>query len=1010
MLKHLFVFVTVLSLSLQAQYYDNYFGTNKVQYTHFQWNILETEHFEIYYYPEMRELAERAGGLAEEQYAELQSRFNHALIKKVPMIIYSSHMHFQQTNTISAELPEGIGGFFEFFKGRVVLPSDGSTTHFRRVLRHELVHVFMNSKVNRIISQHRKFNHPGPPLWFTEGLAEYWSGQPDFQAEMVIRDATLNGTLLPVQEFWRIDGSYYMYKLGENFLHFLTENYGEEKILQLMENIWKFDEFQKVVTHTVGKNYETLSQEWLYWLKKKYYPTLSQSDMPFAISQTITKVGFSSKPAYLFDGTNEEIFFVANRDGYTNIYRQNLKETKATVFIEGERTHEFEAFHFFKSKIHVNEQGQIAFATKSGERDVLYVYNTQTGKKEHQYTYKDLTGIISPHWAPDGKSIVFSGLHMSGNSDLYTVHVSTDETDGILTRITNDFYDDRDPAWSPDGKYITFSSDRAGFSPEGTYNLFIYDLETARTFQLTNGKYQDASPAWSPKGDYIVFTSNGQGSPTNISVVPFIYQGQSFIETAARGELQDSMYAHYAPRQLTDLTSAVFDPIWTKDGDLVMTAFEDFSFKLRRMEKAYDKARQLVPTERKKIDGFRYPWTTPKVSIIAGNTRSYEKKYSLDFVQGAFQIAPTYGYGGGATIGYTDMLGDDQYYLTVFNTGQTTSDILTDWNFILTKVNLGQRVKYAYGGYRFKGEFNQIGDQGLPESVFEDRYGGFFQVAYPLSKFERIETGISVSRYQRGGSFGSLLPLDGVSIGNNIGYVYDNALWGITGPIDGHRAMLSLGYTSDAYKSQQNFYTIIADYRHYFRITMRSAYAFRAMTQWNDGKNPSNFVVGGSWDLRGFPRWNMPGTRFFVMNHELRFPLMDAIQLKFPFVGLGFRSIRGAIFTDIGNAWGVQKTDGRVILGHQKFDGFLGSVGTGFRVNLLGVMVLRFDFGKMFDARGYKFGKIRLPGNRDRFVETKLNTNKRSEGFGGIDNDGSIIEKRRWSRGIFFQFWFGADF
>ncbi|HMV26790.1 MAG TPA: hypothetical protein PKA26_07895, partial [bacterium] len=149
MLKLLFVFVTLLSLSLQAQYYDNYFGTNKVQYTHFEWNILETEHFEIYYYPEMRELAERAGGLAEEQYAELQSRFNHALIKKVPMIIYSSHMHFQQTNTISAELPEGIGGFFEFFKGRVVLPSDGSTTHFRRVLRHELVHVFMNSKVNR---------------------------------------------------------------------------------------------------------------------------------------------------------------------------------------------------------------------------------------------------------------------------------------------------------------------------------------------------------------------------------------------------------------------------------------------------------------------------------------------------------------------------------------------------------------------------------------------------------------------------------------------------------------------------------------------------------------------------------------------------------------------------------------------------------------------------------------------------------------------------------------------
>ena len=33
---------------------QNYFGQNQVQYDRFDWKVLETEHFLIYYYPEER--------------------------------------------------------------------------------------------------------------------------------------------------------------------------------------------------------------------------------------------------------------------------------------------------------------------------------------------------------------------------------------------------------------------------------------------------------------------------------------------------------------------------------------------------------------------------------------------------------------------------------------------------------------------------------------------------------------------------------------------------------------------------------------------------------------------------------------------------------------------------------------------------------------------------------------------------------------------------------------------
>src|SRR5687767_3632233 len=51
----------------QAQY----FGQNKVQYRKFDFQVLKTEHFDIYYYPEEREAIEHAALMAERWYTRL---------------------------------------------------------------------------------------------------------------------------------------------------------------------------------------------------------------------------------------------------------------------------------------------------------------------------------------------------------------------------------------------------------------------------------------------------------------------------------------------------------------------------------------------------------------------------------------------------------------------------------------------------------------------------------------------------------------------------------------------------------------------------------------------------------------------------------------------------------------------------------------------------------------------------------------------------------------------------
>ena len=122
-LKYLILFLLLGSQAANAQFF--FFGRNKVQYEDFDWKILKTEHFDIYYYGQMQKLAEIGAYYAEEVYDELKVEMNNVVTRRVPLIFYNTSLEFQQTNTTPGLLPEGVGGFIEYLKGRVVLPSNG---------------------------------------------------------------------------------------------------------------------------------------------------------------------------------------------------------------------------------------------------------------------------------------------------------------------------------------------------------------------------------------------------------------------------------------------------------------------------------------------------------------------------------------------------------------------------------------------------------------------------------------------------------------------------------------------------------------------------------------------------------------------------------------------------------------------------------------------------------------------------------------------------------------------
>ncbi len=927
-----FIWITVAlliisSFPIQAQWFN--FGRNKVQYTDFKWQILKTEHFDIYYYPEMEDLAERGAFYAEESYAILENKFNFSINRRIPLIFYSSHLHFQQTNVIPNHIPEGVGGFFEFLKGRVVIPSNGNLNHWKKVIRHELVHVFMHAKVYFANKEHGRIDGTYPPLWFTEGLAELWSSEWDSQTEMIIRDAVLNNYIVPLSQIYAIHGTFTMYKQGQAILEYISDKYGPEKVLLLMENIWKYNKFSDVFREVIGLSYEEFDKEWLYHLKKKYYPLLDDHDFSQMVAETVVRDGYNFKPAYYNSPNGDKVVFVGNRTGYSNIFMSDINKMgprskeRLKTLVESGRSSDFEAFHIFSSKIDVSHDGRLAFSSKSGENDALYIYDIETEEIIRKYEWNNIVGVSDPVFSPDGQQIAFSGLGFNGSKDLFMLQLKSEK----VIQLTNDLYEDRSPSFSPDGKKLVYSSDRTVFGEEWCYNLFVYDLETNLNYYLTSGHHQDYTPVWSPSGDYVAFTSDRDSSALNIWVADV-----SEIGTWAETD------PHVIPvHQISRYANAAFDPEWMDDDQLLFTVFEAGRFQIRRMQNVQQAIIETPAVEQTPVQFVHSHWQPGRVSGSKVLKKlEYEKDYDLDIAQTQVNQDPFWGTNGGAMMAFTDVLGNDQYYFLIYNNAQTRSDFLRSTNFAVSKVSLGKRTNYAYGLFRFAGRFFNFKD----DFFYEDQVGGFFTIAHPFSHFSRLEYNTSLSYSDKetianGRRFATLTT-------NSLSFIHDNSIWSYTGPVEGTRYNLSIGNTYDVRFSNVNFWTFLADYRKYIRLRPSLTYASRYMALLNDGRETRWFTLGGSWDLRGYKRWSIHGEKILFTSHELRFPFIEYLGIKFPFLSMVFPGIRGALFFDAANVW----RDGQ-------FDNndWIGALGYGIRFNLGGFLVLRWDFARRTDFK-----------------------------------------------------------
>jgi Tol biopolymer transport system component len=1019
-----------------------YFGQNKVQYRQYKWSSIESDHFDVYYYPGLDSLAKRVLDLAEKTNSYLSAKMGHTLGHRVPIILFGSHNDFAQTNVTPELIDAGTGGFTELLRNRVVLPFTGSYEDLRHVVVHELTHAYMfdliyGGNASALLARQSFFS---VPLWFAEGLAEYMSLGMEPNAEMFLRDGTITNYLPPLY----YAGGYIVYKEGQSAISYLVERHGEERLREILQKTRQMRSFDRAFERTVGMPIDKFDQQWRSWLKKRYWPTVATKEDPELFARRLTdhrrdQSNLNTSPAISPQG--DRIAYFSDRRQYTDVYVMSAFDGKVMQrLIRGERNVQFEGIPSFRSALTWSPQGdRIGTTAKSGGRDVLYLVSAKNGKVLSRFDLH-CDALAYPAWSPVSDSLVIVGVK-DGRSDLYLVNTKNGKT----TRLTNDTYDEKEPCWTPDGRVITFASDRLApvvLHPQrfekgyGPYGLFNLELDTGHVRMVLDTHGDDHSPAWSPDGRKLAFVSDRSGGPDI-----YLYDPADSTVT-----------------QLTEVQGGVSSLSWSRQNDrLVFSAFNRGGFdvfackeplsldavvdRLRRqapqtvlsLDRARNEGQEAPPPTRPSLgalagawpdsvttapdtltlahaeaeptleasghsDTVRVeppdepfgastsydpsrPWSlandphfgsqrdtipvlptrTPLVdnggpfalpdSILDQPAQPYRVRMAPDYAGGGFYAASGVGFAGSTQFQFSDFLGNHQLFIStdIFSNSLEETNALAIYQYLPRRWDLGTGV-FHFKNY-FSSRVTPLGEQlGGPKLFSERTYGALATAAYPFDRFRRVDfnfTQMFVERaffeedpfgfvFESGHEYRSVTS-------PSISLVGDNALFGYYGPVNGQRYNLTYSPALGLFHNSLEYQTATYDARRYWDLTHGYTFAGRVLLGASVGRNPQTFRVGGFSTLRGYPDYDLLGTKLAITNIELRFPFIQQLGLVGP-VPLGIFNLRGAVFLDAGSVWddshGVKLT--HTVNGHVVTNDLRVGFGTGIRTALF-FMIMKLD-------------------------------------------------------------------
>ncbi len=794
-----FVLVSfVLTLFVAPLAHAQYFGRNKVQWEAFDFKVLQTEHFDIYYYDQEADVVHDVGRMSERWYARLSRVFNHSFRRK-PIVLYANSADFHQTTTTGGMIGEGTGGFTDAFMNRVVLPLTGDYAQNDHVLGHELVHVFQYDIASSSNQQRRRFALEALPLWLVEGMAEYFSkGRVDPLTAMWIRDATIHDRMPDIRELTR-DSRYFPYRYGQALMAYIGARFGDEAVVRYFMAAGVVGP-EDAVERSLGISPKQLFADWAESSRELYGPIVQArtASLPGPLIGKAPAAPYAEPAANEKErrkrrrrrGSNElnvgpalspdgrYIAFLSARDLFSiDLFLADAKTGKVIrKLVSSDRDAHFESLRFIESAgTWSPDSRRIAFITFAKGDNYLSFVDVETRNTEHVYV-PGLEAITNVAWSPDGRTIALAG-QTTGVSDLFLYDVDSKQ----VRRLTADKYADLQPSWSPDGRTLVFATDRGRETVLEQLHMTKMRLATIDVGSSTIREIDafpgalHLNPQFAPDGQSIYFIANPEG-------IPDVYR-----VTWPGGQLAKVTNVDSGVAGITDMSPAL--TVAARSGDIAFSVFEDDNYNIYSMpantmgtatgpgvapaDNAAPRAALLPPLRGTGSEITAY-LMRPEEGLPPASTDFAERNYSPN-LHLAYLGPPTlgvginefgYGAGGSVTAYFSDILGQHNLGFTFQGGGGSGTSNLTEQLggelFYLNqkhRLNWGAdlvHIPYVYGAAGYStGIYDPPDGPPVPaEFYIQQRQVQLITDAsglaqYPFSSTRRIEGAVGMQRYSQ---------------------------------------------------------------------------------------------------------------------------------------------------------------------------------------------------------------------------------------------------------------------
>ena len=456
----------------------------------------------LYFYERERPIAERASAFIQTSYRELVDDFDFVPSTTLPYILYNSYQEFLQTNIFPVQ--EGVLGVTGRADLQLVLPYFGDHRLFQHISTHEMVHQFQIQKAREVAQDAGMAGDPMDqmPLWFIEGMAEYYSLDGlDDEAEMLTRDLLLNPDPqrgLVMLDFFedRPRSQLWTYKIGQARVAFLEDVYGEGTIQEVFNQSYRLlgsrsgrqgRSFRSLLAEITGDDRRRIADRFEAWIKERSYTNYldSRQDSPQLEFYDELR-GLMQTMKTSDDGAAMMYRSIQRSTGQVRLYIGDTEDPDEQRRVASDGRPGVESLHPVGPRNFDVGDEQLTFVARAAGHDILYLQDFDHQRPDDNggdarirlgdrqgFELRDygLLAAESPAFSPNGRRVAFIGLDDDGEKNLFVLEPLQDG-DFIVTQLTDSPHAERGLAWSDDG--LLFTSDATG---HGRYNLFRIDLE-----------------------------------------------------------------------------------------------------------------------------------------------------------------------------------------------------------------------------------------------------------------------------------------------------------------------------------------------------------------------------------------------------------------------------------------------------------------------------------------------------------------------------------------------------